>query len=309
MTVRERFAIAGEFPVLRLGFGAMRITGNGIWGEPGDPAGARAVLRRVIDLGVNLIDTADSYGPEVSERLIADTLRPYPAHLAIATKGGFDRPGPGAWRPNGRPEHLRAACEGSLRRLRLERIALYQLHTVDPRVAFEESVGALAELRAEGKVRHVGLSNVSVEQIDRARTIVPIASVQNRFSLSDRSSEAVLRRCAELGIAFICWAPLDRGALGRRSIVRSARAHDATPAQVALAWVLQRAPVAIPIPSTGSIEHLDENVRALAVELTAEEIKALEHFRRPVADVVRRAAAKGGRGAGKLSRRIRRARP
>jgi pyridoxine 4-dehydrogenase len=305
----EQFAIAADLPVLRLGFGAMRITGNGIWGEPRDAAAARAVLRRAVDLGVNLIDTADSYGPEVSERLIAETLRPYAADLVTATKGGFDRPGPGAWRPNGRPEHLRRACEGSLRRLGLERIDLYQLHTVDPSVPFEESVGALAELRGEGKVRHVGLSNVSVEQLDRARTIVPIASVQNRFSLSDRDSEAVLRRCAALGIAFICWAPLDRGALGRRSLVRSARAHAATPAQVALAWVLQRASVTIPIPSTGSVEHLEENVGALAVELTPEEIAGLEHFRLPPADVLRRAAAKGGRGALKLSSRIRRARP
>jgi pyridoxine 4-dehydrogenase len=307
--MQEQFTIAGELPVRRLGFGAMRITGNGIWGEPRDPAAARAVLGRAVELGINLIDTADSYGPEVSERLIAETLRPYPAGLVIATKGGFERPGPGSWRPNGRPEHVRNACEGSLRRLGLERISLYQLHTADPRVPFEESVGALAELRDEGKVRHVGLSNVSVEQLERARAIVPIASVQNRFNLSDRSSDSVVRRCSEVGIAFICWAPLDRGALSRRSIVRSARAHGATPAQVALAWVLERAPVTIPIPSTGSVEHLGENVGALAVELTAEEMDALEHFRPPAADVIRRVAAKGGRGALKISRRIRRALP
>lgn len=305
--MQERFAIAGDLPVLRLGFGAMRITGNGIWGEPRDPAAARAVLRRAVERGVNLIDTADSYGPEVSERLIAETLRPYPAGLVIATKGGYDRPGPGSWRANGRPEHLRKACEGSLRRLGLERIDLYQLHKVDPRVPFEESVGALAELRQEGKVRHVGLSNVSVEHLEQARAVVPVASVQNRFSLSDRDSEDVLRQCAERGIAFICWAPLDRGALGRRSVVRSARAHGATPAQVALAWVLQRAPVTIPIPSTGSVEHLDENVGALAVDLTGEEIDALEDFRLSTAEVFRRTATRGGRGALRLSRRVRRA--
>jgi aryl-alcohol dehydrogenase-like predicted oxidoreductase len=307
--MQDRYTIAGKLTVVRLGFGAMRITGNGIWGEPRDPAAARAVLREAVELGINLIDTADSYGPEVSERLIGETLRPYPAGLLIATKGGFERPRPGGWRPNGRPEHLRNACDGSLRRLGLERIDLYQLHTVDPQVPFEESVGALAELRREGKIRHVGLCNVAVEQLDQARTIVPIASVQNRFNLSDRHSDAVLRRCAELGIAFICWAPLDRGALGRRSIVRSARTHNATPAQVALAWVLQRAPVTIPIPSTGSVEHLDENLGALALELTSEEVDELEDFRLPATAVVKRAAAKGGRGALKLSRRIRRALP
>jgi aryl-alcohol dehydrogenase-like predicted oxidoreductase len=266
----------GDLEVGRIGFGAMRITGPGVWGEPRDPAAAKAVLRRAVELGVDFIDTADSYGPEVSERLIAEALHPYPEQLVIGTKGGHTRQGPGQWGSDCRPEALRKACEGSLRRLRLERIDLYQLHTSDGRVPWEESVGALAELRDEGKIRHVGLCNVGIEQIRRARQLVPIASVQNRYSLLERAFEDVLRHCEQEEIPFICWFPLEHGALGRRS---SGLAGPGTPAQVALAWLLQRSPATLPIPGTCSLAHVAENVGALRVELAAEELSALEDYR------------------------------
>lgn len=251
----------------------MRVTGQGVWGEPDDLDGALAVLRRVVQLDVNLIDTADSYGPEVSENLIAEALHPYPDGLVIATKGGYTRPGPGSWEPNGRPEHLRKAAEGSLKRLRVERIDLYQLHTPDDDVPFEESVGALADLQHEGKIRHIGLSNVDVEELEQARTIVDVVSVQNRYNLAHRSAEDVLDRCEELEIGFIPWFPLDMGHLAGRSgaLAKVAQTHDAMPAQIALAWLLHRSPVMLPIPGTASIPHLEENVRAAQIELSDEE--------------------------------------
>ena len=279
--MEKELVIGGDLRVCRLGFGAMRITGPGVWGEPRDPNAIRAVLRRAVELGVNFIDTADAYGPEVSERLIAETLHPYPADLLVATKGGYVRPGPGRWQHDGRPEHLRKACEGSLRRLGLEQIDLYQLHAIDEKIPFEESVGALAELRQQGKIRHVGLSNVSVEQIERAERIVPVVSVQNRYSLIDRAAKPVLEYCEEKGIAFICWFPLEKGALSRppRALGRAAGARE-TPlaAQIALAWLLHQSPATVPIPGTSSIEHLEENIRSLEVSLTAEELAALDDY-------------------------------
>ena len=271
------FSLGGDLTVNRLGFGAMRITGKGIWGEPEDPEEARAVLRRAVELGVNLIDTADSYGPEVSERLIGETLHPYPDDLVIATKGGLTRPGPGQWVPDGRPEHLREACEGSLRRLKVDRIDLYQLHRIDPRVPAEESLGTLAELREEGKIRHVGLSEVSVEQLERAREIVPIASVQNRYNLTDRSHEDVLDFCEREGLGFIPWFPLATGNLARSGgpLDEIVTRHNAAPGQVALAWLLQRSPVMLPIPGTSSVEHLEENVAAADLRLSQEEFEEL----------------------------------
>lgn len=267
----------GNLEVRRMGFGAMRITGKGIWGEPDDVEGAKAVLRRAVELGVNLIDTADSYGPEVSERLIADALAPYPDDLVIATKGGLERGGPGDWRRNCHPSHLRAACEGSLRRLRLDRIDVYQLHTVDREVPLADSVGALAELRAEGKIRHVGLSNVNVDQLEEAQQIVPVVSVQNRYSLSDRGHEPVLEACEREGLAFLPWFPLSAGrAAGANGRIEEiARAHDASPVQVALAWLLARSPAMLPIPGTSSVEHLEENVAAAGLRLESAELEAL----------------------------------
>jgi pyridoxine 4-dehydrogenase len=269
--------LGGDLTVNRLGFGAMRITGEGIWGEPRDREAAKQVLRRALELDINLIDTADSYGPEVSERLIAEALYPYPEGLVIATKGGQLRDGPGQWRPDGRPEHLRAVLEGSLRRLRLERIDLYQLHRPDPKVPFEDSVGALIRFREEGKIRHIGLSNVSQDQLEQARTMTEIVSVQNRYNLSDRASEGVLMRCESLGIAFLPWAPL---AVGHLSDAGSALAdlaarHGATPGQLALAWLLARSPEMLPIPGTASVAHLEENVRAAAIRLSPEEVEEL----------------------------------
>jgi pyridoxine 4-dehydrogenase len=272
------FTLGGDLELNRLGFGAMRITGPGIWGEPEDPAAARALLRRVVEAGVNLIDTADSYGPEVSENLIAEALHPYPPDLVIATKGGFERPGPGRWEPACRPERLKRCCEASLRRLRLERIDLYQLHTVDPKVPIEDSIGALAELQDEGKVRHIGVSNVSAEELQRARAIVPVVSVQNRYNVTDRSSEEALQEAAESGLGFLPWAPMARGDLAKRggSLDEIASAHDATPAQVALAWLLNRSPVLLPIPGTGSIAHFEENLEAAELELDANELATLD---------------------------------
>jgi aryl-alcohol dehydrogenase-like predicted oxidoreductase len=267
------FTIGGDLEVRRLGFGAMRITGDGIWGPPDDPEEAKRLLRRVVDVGVNLIDTADSYGPEVSENLIAEALHPYPDGLVIATKGGMRRTGPGEWPLDARPERLKQCCADSLRRLRLERIDLYQLHAPDPKVPFEDSVGALKELQDEGKIRHVGMSNVSLEQLEQARGLVDVVTVQNRYNLTDRSSEHVLDACDEAGIGFIPWFPLAVGSLAEAGGVLEevAHAHDATPAQVALAWLLARSPVMLPIPGTGSIEHLEENVEAVELTLTHEE--------------------------------------
>jgi aryl-alcohol dehydrogenase-like predicted oxidoreductase len=268
--------LGGDLEVRRLGFGAMRLTGEGIWGPPKDRETAKGVLRRAVELGVDFIDTADSYGPAVSEEVIAEALHPYPGGLVIATKGGFTRSGPGEWNPDGRPEHLREACEGSLRRLRLERIDLYQFHTVDPDVPFEESVGTLVELQDEGKIGHIGLSNVDADHLARAREIVPIVSVQNRYSIEVRDSEPVLEECEVQGIAFIPWYPLVAGNLAAGgSIARIAEAHDATRSQVALAWLLARSPLMLPIPGTSSVEHLEENVAAAGLRLAQEEFEEL----------------------------------
>jgi len=268
------FAIGGDLEVHRLGFGAMRITGDGIWGPPDDPDEARRVLRRVVELGIDLIDTADSYGPEVSEKLIAETLHPYADGLVIATKGGLVRTGPGQWPRDASPERLREACTGSLRRLKLDRIDLYQLHSPDNKVPFEDSLGALKELQDEGKIRHIGVSNVSVEELEQARGIVEVATVQNRYSLEDRHSEDVLDACEEDGIGFIPWFPLATGRLAEPGgpLDRIAGEHEASPAQIALAWLLARSPVMLPIPGTSSVEHLEENVAAARIELSADQV-------------------------------------
>ncbi len=268
----------GDRSVRRAGFGAMRITGDGVWGPPPDHDEAIAVLRRAVELGTNLIDTADSYGPEVSEELIAEALYPYPEDLVIATKAGLLRTGPGQWPPDGRPEHIREACEGSLRRLRLERIDLYQFHRPDPQVPFEDSVGTFAELQQEGKVAHVGLSNVSVDQLRAAQEIVPIVSVQNRYNLVERDDQDVLEACEAAGIGFIPWFPLKSAALatGNGPVEQVAKAHDATPAQVALAWLLATSPVMLPIPGTGKVSHLEENVAAAHLRLTEDEVALLD---------------------------------
>ena len=273
----QTFTIGGDLEVRRLGFGAMRITGNGIWGPPDDPEGARRLLRRVVELGVNLIDTADSYGPGVSENLIAEALHPYPEGLVIATKGGLRRSGPGQWPRDGRPERLKECCEASLRRLRLERIDLYQLHSPDPQVPLEDSLGALRELQDEGKVRHVGVSNVSRNELERARAVVDVVTVQNRYNLTDRHSEDVLDACERDGIGFIPWFPLATGDLARPGgpLDELARMHDAPPGQLALAWLLARSPVMLPIPGTGSVEHLEENVAAASIQLEPDELERL----------------------------------
>jgi pyridoxine 4-dehydrogenase len=271
------FKIGGDLEVRRLGFGAMRITGDGIWGPPEDPDAARALLRRVVELGINLIDTADSYGPEVSENLIAEALHPYPDGLVIATKGGLTRTGPGQWPRDGRPEHLREACEGSLRRLKVDRIDLYQLHSPDSKVPYEDSVGTLKELQDEGKIRHVGVSNVSVEQLDQAREIVDVVTVQNRYNLTDRSSEDVLEACEQAGTGFIPWFPLATGSLAEPGgpLDEAAKGHDATPGQVAIAWLLERSEVMLPIPGTSSARHLEENVAAEQLTLSDDERDAI----------------------------------
>jgi pyridoxine 4-dehydrogenase len=269
--------LGGDLTVHRLGFGAMRITGEGVWGPPADPDTARAVLRRAVELGIDLIDTADSYGPYVSENLIREALHPYPDGLTIATKAGLVRSGAGEWSADGRPEHLREAVHGSLKRLGLDRIDLLQLHRPDPAVPIEESLGALAELREQGKIRHLGVSNFSVEQLDRAQALIEIVSVQNRFNLEDRHSEDVLDACTDRGIAFIPWYPLATGDLARPGgpLDRIAARHDATPSQIALAWLLHRSPAMLPIPGTGSLEHLDENAGAARIELTASDMAEL----------------------------------
>lgn len=269
------FSLLGERTIHRLGFGAMRITGEGIWGPPRDRARALAVLRRAVELGVNFIDTADSYGPDVSEELIAEALFPYPADLVIATKGGWNRPGPNQWTHDASPEHLRSAIDGSLKRLRQERIDLYQLHAPDPVTPFDESVGALADLQKEGKIRLVGLSNVTREHVERARKIVPIASVQNRYSFADREWDSLVDYCQQHKIAFIPWFPLGAGKAAADALNSVAKAHHAQPFQVALAWLLQRSPVMVPIPGTSSVEHLEENMAAASLRITPTEFQQL----------------------------------
>jgi len=265
----------GALEVPRMGFGAMRVTGAGVWGDPPDRAAAKALLRRALELGITFLDTADSYGPYVSEEIIAEALHPYPAGLVIGTKGGLTRPNR-SWHPDGRPEHLRAAIDGSLKRLRLERIDLYQFHTPDPRVPFADSLGAIAEAQRSGKIRHIGLSNVSVAQLEQAARLVDVVSVQNEYNLNDRASEDVLAACTQRGIAFIPWYPLGAGAALRSAkLKRVAARHGATPAQVALAWLLAHSPVMLPIPGTGTIAHLEENVAAAALRLSAEDLAAL----------------------------------
>src|SRR5579863_8749512 len=259
--------LGGDLTVNRLGYGAMRITGKGIWGPPEDRDAAIATLRRAVELGVTFIDTADSYGPYVSEELIAEALAPYPSDLVIATKGGWERPGPGQWTHNASPGHLRQALEGSLKRLRLDRIDVYQLHMPDNAVSFEASMDTLAQLREQGKIRHIGLSNVTREHIERAPKIVPIVSVQNRYGFADREWDYVVNYCAENRIAFIPWAPLGSGKRASEVLESVARNLNATPLQVALAWLLKRSPVMLPIPGTSSAKHLDENVAAAALEL------------------------------------------
>ena len=267
--------VGGDLTVNRLGFGAMRITGAGIWGPPADRTEAKAVLRRAVELGINFIDTADSYGPDVSEELIGETLYPYPDDLVIATKGGLVRTGPrGRWPADGRPEHLISACEGSLRRLKLEQIPLYQFHRPDPEVPLEDSVGALVTLKEQGKIRHIGLSNVTEAQIRQAQRLTPIASIQNRYNVDDRRSESLVDLCEQEQMVFLPWAPIQD--LDRNRIVQeTALRHDATPRQVVLAWLLARSPAILPIPGTGSVSHLDDNVGAAAIKLTPTEVASL----------------------------------
>ena len=270
--------LGGDLPVNRLGFGAMRITGEGIWGWPPDRENALKVLRRAVELGVNLIDTADAYGPETSELLIAEALHPYPKGLVIATKGGLTRPGPGSWVPNGRPEHLKQAVDGSLKRLRLDRIDLYQLHTVDRKVPMEASLGALKEMQDVGKIRHVGLSNVDPEEIERARKVLPIVSVQNQYNIENRKSENVLVYCEKKSLGFLPWFPIGggRGLKPDNALERAAKTRGASVVQVALAWLLERSPVMLPIPGTSSIAHLEQNVAAAGIKLTPAEWKAID---------------------------------
>jgi pyridoxine 4-dehydrogenase len=266
--------IGGDLTVNRLGFGSMRLTGDGIWGAPPDAEEAKRVLRRAVELDVNFIDTADSYGPEVSENLIAEALHPYPDDLVIATKGGLVRPGPGRWEADGRPEHLREACEASLRRLKLDQIPLYQLHRPDPKVPLAESIGALVQLKDEGKIRHIGVSNVSEHELRQAEAHTPIVSIQNRFNVSDRSSESLVDLCEEESMVFVPWAPIldaDRNAAVREAASR----HGVDARQVALAWMLARSPQILPIPGTGSVDHLESSIAAASIELSAEEVAAI----------------------------------
>jgi len=266
--------IGGDLTVNRLGFGAMRITGSGIWGEPPDREVAKSVLKRAIELGVNFIDTADSYGPDVSETLIAEALYPYPDDLVIATKGGHERPGPNRWPINGRPEHLKAACEGSLRRLRLDQIPLYQLHRPDPRVRYDESVGALVELKDQGKIRHIGVSNVNEDQLRVAQRQTSVVSIQNRYSVADRDSESLVDLSEVESLAFLPWGPI-RDVANDRALRQLGERHGATPSQLALAWLLARSPAMLPIPGTGSVSHLEENIAAAAIRLDAGEVAQL----------------------------------
>jgi pyridoxine 4-dehydrogenase len=278
MATNATWKLDGDLAVNRLGLGAMRITGEGIWGWPPDRANALTILRRAVELGVNLIDTADAYGPETSELLIAEALHPYPEGLVIATKGGLTRPGPGQWVPNGRPEHLKQAVEGSMKRLRLEQIDLYQLHTVDPKVPIEESLGALKQMQDAGKIRHVGLSNVDPDEIARARKIVPIVSVQNRYNIEDRKSENVLVYCEKENLGFLPWFPIGGGGglKPENPLNVAAKAHAVSVVQIALAWLLERSPVMLPIPGTASLAHLEQNVAAAKLKLTPEEWKAID---------------------------------
>jgi aryl-alcohol dehydrogenase-like predicted oxidoreductase len=273
--------LGGDLPVNRLGFGAMRITGEGIWGWPPDRGNALKVLRRTVELGMNLIDTADAYGPEVSELLIAEALHPYPPGLVIATKGGLTRPGPGQWVPDGRPEYLKQCVDKSLKRLRLERIDLYQLHRIDPKVPMEESLGALKEVQGAGKIRHVGLSEVAPEEIERARKILPIVSVQNRYNIEDRKWENTLVYCQKENLGFMPWSPIggNRGLKAGDALATVAKAHGASAVQIALAWLLQRSPVMLPIPGTSSVAHLEENVAAAKLKLTPAEWKQIDALR------------------------------
>lgn len=277
------FTLGSDLIVHRLGFGTMRLTGPGIWGPPPDRSEALAVLRRAVALGVTLIDTADSYGPAVSEELIAQALFPYPPGVVIATKGGFLRPGPDHWVPAGRPDHLRAALDGSLKRLRLERIDLYQLHTPDPNVPYADSVGTLVELQRAGKIRHIGLSNVTTAQLAQGRQLAPVVSVQNRYNLADRASEDVLAVCTRDGLGFVPWFPLATGELARGGgpLGQIALRHHVTGAQIALAWLLHRSPVMLPIPGTSTVRHLEENVAAASIRLTPEEVDQLNHASGP----------------------------
>lgn len=275
-TLSGMFTLGGELSVNRLGFGAMRITGEGIWGPPKNKKEALAVLRRAVELGVNFIDTADSYGPNVSEELIAEALYPYPKDLVIATKGGWLRPGPNHWTHEASPEHLRSAVEGSLKRLRLDRIDVYQLHAPAPPTPFRDSVQALADLQREGKIRLVALSNVTREHVEKARKMVPIVSVQNRYSFADREWENVVDYCEQNGIGFIPWFPLGAGKVASEALHRVAKLHQATPMQVALAWLLQRSPVMLPIPGTSSVRHVEENIAAAGVKLTKSEFEELD---------------------------------
>jgi pyridoxine 4-dehydrogenase len=274
------FIIGGDLPVHRLGFGTMRLTGPGIWGEPPDHDEAIAVLRRAVELGINLIDTADSYGPEVAERLIAEALYPYPRGLVIATKAGLQRPGPDKWVEDGRPEHLRAACEGSLRRLRLQRIDLYQLHRIDPKVPMEDQIGALLALQREGKIRHIGLSEVRVDQIEAVRRLATIVSVQNRYNLVDRKSEDVLNYCTREKLGFIPWFPLAVGDLAKPGgpLAPIAQRLNVLPSQVAVAWLLKKSPVMLPIPGTSKVKHLEENTAAALIELDDATMEQLERL-------------------------------
>ncbi|HEV2046121.1 MAG TPA: aldo/keto reductase [Chthoniobacterales bacterium] len=278
LATNSAWKLGGDLPVTRLGFGAMRITGEGIWGWPPDRNNALKVLRRAVELGVNLIDTADAYGPEVSELLIAEALHPYPKGLVIATKGGNTRPGPGQWVPDGRPEYLKGCVDKSLKRLRLERIDLYQLHRVDPKVPMEESLGALKEMQGAGKIRHVGLSELGPKEIERARKVLPIVSVQNRYNITDRNWENALAYCEKEGLGFMPWSPIggNRGLRPGDALETIAKAHGASVVQVALVWLLQRSPVMLPIPGTSSIPHLEENVTAAKIKLTPEEWKTID---------------------------------
>jgi aryl-alcohol dehydrogenase-like predicted oxidoreductase len=276
------FPIGGELRIFRLGFGAMRITGKGVWGEPQNHDEAIRVVRRAVELGINFIDTADSYGPEVSERLIAEALHPYPAGLMIATKAGFERPGPDRWVENGKPEHLRSACEGSLRRLRVDRIDLLQLHRIDPKVPADDQLGTLRDLQTEGKIRYVGLSEVKVSQIEHARKVIPIVSVQNRYSIADQASSDVLAYCEQASIGFIPWFPLAAGRLTApgSALAKAAEKFRITTSQLALAWLLWRSPVMLPIPGTSQVSHLEENVAAASVKLDTATLRELgESFR------------------------------
>jgi pyridoxine 4-dehydrogenase len=277
-----QFRIGGDLTINRVGYGSMRLTGKGIWGPPKDRNEAIRVLRRAVELGINFIDTADSYGPAVAEEIIAEALYPYPAGLVIATKAGFDRPGPDKWVENGQPEHLRAACEGSLKRLRLDRIELFQLHRIDPKVPADDQLGALQNLQSKGKIKHIGLSEVSVKQIEHARTIVPIVSVQNRYSVVDRAADDVVEYCQSAGLGFIPWFPLAAGDVSKSGseLERTAAKLKITPSQLALAWLLQRSPVMLPIPGTSRVEHLEENVAAAAVKLDEATLKGLARLAR-----------------------------